>query len=422
MLLLDRLTPFLLGIGLILSPLNLAALGNAAGTTGHYFPVVLLAVLTAHLLTTSSYRKLFSAALGDKEEAPRNTPATNPFLALVLGSRIFLALCATPLILVSAGFIFNELFLYWFPNFGFAYGLLIILLLLNLLNEKAALRTQLFLVGIAVAGIWLVATIGLGSAIFFPDSVHDPGTGSGPALPGIITIFLLFVGFDLAVVNRHHRARTFFRSSFWMAAALGVSGFTFLLWGMVSLLQVPASNLMETTVAHIVAARKILGETGARIMGVAVLAGAGAAVNALLFSIPRLLAGLPGGKNKSASNRRENKTRAISLILLGGGQALVLALGLAGDPELEVALKAGLLLWSTQYAFVHFRALIENGLDRTKTVFSRAVPLTGLVLCIGVLAGITLGENRTSLLISLFLAFLLISWFLYLILSKYQIE
>ena len=108
--------------------------------------------------------------------------------------------------------------------------------------------------------------------------------------------------------------------------------------------------------------------------------------------------------------------RAIFLILLGGVIALVLALGLAGEPELEVALKAALLLWLTQNAFVHLLVLIRNRQDRTRTYFSRTAPLTGLVLLTGGLVGIILEENQTFLLISLFLAFLLISWFLSLIL------
>ena len=76
--------------------------------------------------------------------------------------------------------------------------MLIILLLLNLLGEKAVLRTQIFLVGIALAGIWLISTIGLWSAIFSPEAVKSPSPGSGPAFPGITTALLLFVGFDLA--------------------------------------------------------------------------------------------------------------------------------------------------------------------------------------------------------------------------------
>ena len=415
---LDRYYPFLLGMGLILSPLNFAALGNTAGLTGRYFPIVLLSVLAVHLLTAQSYQTLFSTGPGEGRETSPALSKTDPFLVLLLGSRISLAICVVPLILVSAGFIFNELFLYWFPNFGFSYGILIILLLLNLLSEKAVLRTQIFLVGIALVGIWLISMIGLWSALSSPGAVKSPSPGSGPAFSGITTALLLFVGFDLADLNRYRGSRDFSRSSFRMSTVLGLSGISFLLWGIVSLLHVPASALVETTVAHIVAARNILGEPGALIMGVAVLAGAGAAVNALFFSIPRLLAGLPGSGNKSDSATQLITPRAIFLILLGGVIALVLALGLAGEPELETALKAALLLWLTQNAFVHLLVLIRNRQDRTRTYFSRTAPLTGLVLLTAVLVGIILEENQFFLLISLFLAFLLISWTLSLILAK----
>ena len=197
-----------------------------------------------------------------------------------------------------------------------------------------------------------------------------------------------------------------------MATVLVLSGLSFLLRGIVSLLHVPASHLVETTVAHIVAARNIFGEPGARIMGFAVLAGAGATVNALFFSIPRLLAGIPGSGNKSASATQRITPTAIFLILLGIVIALVLALGLAGELNWKWRREAALLLWLTQNAFVHLLVLIRNRRARARTYFSRTVPLTGLVLLTGGLVGIIMEENQTFLLISLFLAFLLISWFL----------
>ena len=413
---LDRYYPFLLGLGLILSPLNFASLGNTAGLTGSYFPIVLLSVLAVHLLTAHSYQALFATGPGQERETSQAPSKTDPLPILLLGSRLSLAISAVPLILVSAGFIFNELFLYWFPNFGFAYWMLIILLLLNLLGEKTVLRTQIFLVGIALAGIWLISTIGLWSALFSPEAVKHSSPEAGPGFPGIATALLLLVGFDLAESDRDRGSKSFSRVPFRMATVLVLSGLSFLLWGMVSLLHVPASGLVESTVAHIVAARNILGDPGARIMGVAVLAGSGAAVNALFFSIPRLLAGLPGSKNNFDSTSQLKNPRAIFLILLGGVIALALALGLAGEPELEVALKAALLLWLAQNAFVHLLVLIRNRQERSTSYFSRTASLTGLVLLTGGLAGIIREENQTFLLISLFLSFLLISWFLSLIL------
>jgi len=109
---LDRFYPLLFGMGLILSPLNFAALGNTDGLTGSYFPIVLLSVLAVHLLTAHSYQVLFAAGPGEGREASQDTTRNDPFLILLLGSRLSLAISAVPLILVSAGFIFNELFLY----------------------------------------------------------------------------------------------------------------------------------------------------------------------------------------------------------------------------------------------------------------------------------------------------------------------
>jgi hypothetical protein len=41
----DRYYPILIGLGLILSPLNLASLGNTPGLTGSYLSLVLLSGL-----------------------------------------------------------------------------------------------------------------------------------------------------------------------------------------------------------------------------------------------------------------------------------------------------------------------------------------------------------------------------------------
>jgi hypothetical protein len=83
-------------MGLILSPLNFAALGNTAGLTGNYFPLVLLSVLAVHLLTAHSYQALFAAEPGEDREASQDNPRSDPFLILLLGSRLSLAISAFP--------------------------------------------------------------------------------------------------------------------------------------------------------------------------------------------------------------------------------------------------------------------------------------------------------------------------------------
>ncbi|MBI5582848.1 MAG: hypothetical protein HY892_03400 [Deltaproteobacteria bacterium] len=416
----DRYYPFLLGMGLILSPQNFAAWGNAAGLTGSFFPIVLISVLAVHLLTAHSYQALWAAEPREEPKASPGPSGIDPLLILLWGSRISLAVCAAPLILVSAGFIFNELFLYWFPNFGFAYGMLILFLLLNLLGEKTFSRTQALLVGSALAGLGLISAIGLGSAFFSAEAATRNDPGSGPAFPGFAIALLLFVGFDLADLHRSQQDRSVSQRPFQMAIVLILSGLSFLLWGTVSLLYVSAVNLTETTVAHVVAARAVFGEPGARIMGVVVLAGAGAAINALLFSIPRLLARFPGGVPEPASAAPLKKPAAVFLILLGASIALVLALGLAGESELETALKAALLLWLTQNAWIHLRVLTGRSRDRTGTLFNRAVPLAGLALLTGSLVALILRENRPAQLLIFYLAFLLISCLLGFIILKYK--
>lgn len=64
-------------------------------------------------------------------------------LLLPLSSRLSLTLVAATGLVATAGFVFNEVFVYWFPNFLFAYLLLGLILIVNLLGRVVWGRFQL---------------------------------------------------------------------------------------------------------------------------------------------------------------------------------------------------------------------------------------------------------------------------------------
>ena len=74
-------------------------------------------------------------------------------MVLPLCARVLLLVCASTGTLAIAGYVFNEVFVYWFPNLGFSFCVLVVLLTLNLLSPKVAKTAQLFFVAVALLGL-----------------------------------------------------------------------------------------------------------------------------------------------------------------------------------------------------------------------------------------------------------------------------
>jgi amino acid transporter len=130
------------------------------------------------------------------------------------------------------------------------------------------------------------------------------------------------------------------------------------LWGLVSLNYVSPSKLADTTVPHMLAARKIMGQNGRFIMGLVVLAGSCAAVNALLMAVSRMISGMAKQGLLPAFLSLRSKRFPISLMLLVLGIAIMMAAGMAGEPLLEIYSRAGIWFWLLHYATIHVSVLI----------------------------------------------------------------
>ncbi|MCI5147360.1 MAG: hypothetical protein D3923_17980 [Candidatus Electrothrix sp. AR3] len=124
-----------LGCCWIFSPESLALAGNIAGQVGWTaLPLLLLISLcfaAPQLPSTSPfilYKKSAIQIIG-----------TN---GLTLAACLPLVILSATALLVTAGYTFNEVFLYWFPNFGFAFLLLSLLTFLQLLSERIILSVQ----------------------------------------------------------------------------------------------------------------------------------------------------------------------------------------------------------------------------------------------------------------------------------------
>jgi hypothetical protein len=329
------LVPAALSLGIALSPDTLAMLGNIAGHTGYFSIVLLLPAMAVFLIFAAMFARL--------DENRCDTVAENRLIQRSLGSvpiylPLVVRLCATLFlstgILVSAGFVFNEIFFHWFPNFGFAFLLLAGLLLLNLAPVSMGTVFQVFFVSVVVLGMMILLVFGL-----WPGDPQMPATPWKQVPdPGFVCLpFLLWIGMDLGFFAPSGR-KTLYRSL--VLSVLG-AGILFALWALTFIRHVPMDRLAHSSIPHLMAARHAAGDPGRIIMGGIVIFGTLAAINAL-FSACRINAGHMADQRLLPQFLAH---RGVVPVLLAGAIAAMMAGGMAGTPMLESWIRGVWILW-----------------------------------------------------------------------------
>jgi hypothetical protein len=116
--------------------------------------------IVIHLANNHSFRVLQTTSGDPIRGIQRMLGHRNSAVILICGKLPF-AVCASAGLVVSAGFVFNEVFVYWFPNFAFASILLASITLLNIFGKKPALVTQVITLAAASIGLLILTGAGL---------------------------------------------------------------------------------------------------------------------------------------------------------------------------------------------------------------------------------------------------------------------
>lgn len=358
-----------LGIGWLLSPEALVIAGNCAGQLGWLSLPLLVAVA---LLFAVCGRLLHSPQLPSTPNRAyltlRSLTGTIPAISLTLASCIPLVILAATALLVTSGYTFNEVFLYWFPNFGFSFLLLALLTLLQFFPEKIIFRAQICFVSLAAGGLLILALYGTISAENpLSGIIQQPGSFSSASSAALL---LLFAGSTVTAKSQQ---------PFPLVPIAGLVIFFF--WILASLAYVSPERLASSTIPYMTAARKIMGEPGRQIMGVVVISGTCAAITGLMLLCRRMLGGFAGESTSSETFAGKGQ-RWIFPPLIATITGSLMATGLAGDELLEVLLRGALILWLLHYTLSCSSALFyikqETG----------SIPLPGSICTLLLLAGL----------------------------------
>ncbi len=353
----DSLLVFVFAIGIMISSDTLVLLGNFFGKTGNagFFLIILSAVIYLALLSQYKQLFIFFPVLSSDIEILKSVFGTLPALFPFFVKMIAIVFLSTGL-LVSSGFVFNEVFIYWFPNFGFAFIMLGLLLSLQFLPNKAVLYLQIGFAGIPILGFLILIIAGIiqtDQLAHFKPWDMDTSINS----MGFNTYFLpllFFIGFDLGFTICNKSDQKYPGKYNVLFATVIFMCILFVLWGYVSLKYVPAEKLINTSIPHMIAAKNILGDPGRFIMGVIVISGSLAAVHALFTIISKQSSLLL----KIARLPENIKVAKIIIIFLALIIAGMMAGGMAGEEELETFIRASLILWLISYAMMSLSHMI----------------------------------------------------------------
>ena len=378
------LLPLALGCGWLLSPEALVIAGNAAGQMG-WFTLPLLAAVA--LLFTLCNRLLCDPSLPSIPEKEfvvlQKTMGRIPAAGLIVASCLPLTILAATALLVTSGYTFNEVFLYWFPNFGFAFLLLALLTILQFFPEKVIHRAQFCFVGLAAGGLLILALYGVFNAAKPVSEILQQPDHFSPASPALL--LLLFA------------ASTLFQEKQQPVALLPVAGFVvFFFWIIASLAHVDLGRLASSTIPYMTASRKILGDPGRQIMGVVVISGTCAAITGLMLLSRQKISELAAAEMTPGFLSSKGQ-RWILPPLIAGITSLLMGSGLAGYELLEVLLRGALILWLLYHSLLCLSALLW--IKKESQTIPLPAAISTLILMTGLLTLLLSNPHRMAMLI-----------------------
>ena len=375
-------------LGMLFAPDNLVLLGQTAGSNGLGLIFLLIIATPAYIAHSRCYQIITAFRPGSAGEFRWINHILGPMPAVIVSivpralTAVFLATAA----LVAAGFVFNEVFVQQFPNFAFAFLMLGGLLIISLYHLEISDKIQILLSGVAVSGVFFLAIIGIFQWFKEPEISYT--VTYLPTLKGAFSTLLLFVGFDLLLfLPGNSTKHSGFLEGYWVIGIL-IAGIVFCSWGLASILNVPAEKLADTFIPHIIAAKNIMGQTGRYVMGLVIIAGTGAAVNALFRAVGGMMVDLGQNASLPFMSRLLNRP-PVTLILLTLATATMMAFGVAGTDELDTYIRGSLILWLLNYATLHFTFLLVGvrGSPKEKGPKSKRKAVSHGVIFLLMLAG-----------------------------------
>lgn len=327
----------LLAMGFLLSPRAFMITGSGIGLAGNWYFVITAFLLATHIAT-----------IPPRTTNPGNTNA-DALESFGYGVRFFSLVFFSCSILGIAGYAFNEVFLYWFPNFLFSFIILACSFFTSLAPSSIAKRIQLTVVITILAGIVFLSVAALGAPS--PKEISSPDFflpyGLSPFSEGLFFMSPLLIGYELYASSSSKDKIS--GSSYALALCMAVLFLSIFAYAALSVSG--TEKLADSTVPYMIGARKILGQTGRYIMGGIIILGSYVAFNTILLFLKtpfiKLIDSHPSTKLPNNNLGTQTVAAAIPALTV----STLLLCGYAGEIITESYIAGGFALWFVFYGF-----------------------------------------------------------------------
>lgn len=357
------LSAALLAMGFLLSPRAFMITGSGMGLAGNWYFLVTAFLLATHIATISPCTT-----------SPKST-YTDALESFGYGVRSFSLVFFSCSILGIAGYAFNEVFLYWFPNFLFSFIILACSFLTCLAPSCKAKKIQLIaiitilagIVFLSVASLWAPSPKGATSPDFFLPY------GLSPFSEGLFFMAPLLIGYEL-YASSSTKDKT---SGSSYALALGMTALFLSIFAYAALSVSGTEKLADSTVPYMIGARKILGQTGRYIMGGIIILGSYVAFNTILLFLKAPFVTLMDSHSSTRIPCSNLGKQAVAITIPALTVSVLLLRGYAGEPITESYIAGGFALW-----FVFYGLSTVISVTNTDFLLAKSLKMFGIFSCL----------------------------------------
>ena len=378
--------PFLYSLAMssfwIFSPESLVIIGRSGGL-GAGMAIILLSCFG--LIVYCGLKPIMvERSLEPEHQSDKSTNRQAYLNAVGMAGILGTALFGSTGILVTAGFTFNEVFYYRFPNFGFAYLLLTIAVVLLCLSSSVKTAVAVGTVVICATGLIVLTSFGLINGTL----TNFQFIGEYANVLDFLFILLVFVGLERITVKLRLEVIELKQV---LVILIALSG----CWMVSSALVVDPVRLSTSTIPYMIASARAAGDMGRMIMGVIIILGSLSAVWILILIGSEYVSTIGSTK---ATRGKTIGAGVLFAVIIG----ILMGVGLAGSEKLETYIRVSLILWLLHSALSVIAVSMRIKVQQPFT--SGAGVVSGFImLIVGVILYVKQDEVVTASIITSFL-------------------